>query len=255
MLFVATVHSIPAVRRAPVELWGTCNEPGVGINGPLPCIDGAQCICKDASKLIYPPSSQLTSAYSGMKAFSQCREPINGVWSDNPSWQCQKPGDMPASPNAAASNVSDISAISSPSSGALPTPQSSSLSTTADPQPADSTAMKSGKSSQTGSMDSGQNTMTMYSNASATVGGCSGLAVPDGWDGVASTTVRLHHLIHGQLVGAKDRPSIMDIWAVRACVALAILGKHLGKPILASHLVLAKVYTQVPSTRNCSTGP
>ena len=34
----------------PVELWGACNYPSQGINGPLPCVDGSECICKDDSK-------------------------------------------------------------------------------------------------------------------------------------------------------------------------------------------------------------
>ena len=33
----------------PVPLWGACNFPSEGVNGPLPCADGAQCICKDDS--------------------------------------------------------------------------------------------------------------------------------------------------------------------------------------------------------------
>ena len=33
-----------------VELWGACNYPSQGINGPLPCTDGSECICKDDSK-------------------------------------------------------------------------------------------------------------------------------------------------------------------------------------------------------------
>ena len=33
----------------PVPLWGACNYPSQGINGPLPCADGSQCICKDDS--------------------------------------------------------------------------------------------------------------------------------------------------------------------------------------------------------------
>ena len=33
-----------------VELWGACNYPSQGINGPLTCADGSECICKDDSK-------------------------------------------------------------------------------------------------------------------------------------------------------------------------------------------------------------
>lgn len=33
----------------PVALWGACNYPSQGINGPLPCASGGECICKDDS--------------------------------------------------------------------------------------------------------------------------------------------------------------------------------------------------------------
>ena len=35
---------------SPVDLWGACNYPSQGINGPLPCASGSECICKDDSK-------------------------------------------------------------------------------------------------------------------------------------------------------------------------------------------------------------
>ena len=47
--------SAPIGRRqsdTPVPLWGACNFPSQGINGPLPCADGSQCICKDNSTQI-----------------------------------------------------------------------------------------------------------------------------------------------------------------------------------------------------------
>lgn len=69
VLFVATVYSIPAAKRAPVELWGTCNEPSIGINGPLPCVDGSQCICKDASKFCLPFADRSFRSPPNLKPF------------------------------------------------------------------------------------------------------------------------------------------------------------------------------------------
>ena len=60
VLLLAVVHfseSVHAVsgrlsRRqssSPVALWDPCNYPSQGINGPLPCATGSECICKDDS--------------------------------------------------------------------------------------------------------------------------------------------------------------------------------------------------------------
>lgn len=44
----SNVSSGPSsAKSGPVALWEPCNFPSQGINGPLPCADGAQCICKD----------------------------------------------------------------------------------------------------------------------------------------------------------------------------------------------------------------
>jgi len=173
MLFFAVVRSIPATKRATVELWGTCNEPSIGINGPLQCADGSQCICKDDSKL-YGQVRPEYQAYTRTPAFAQCRQPINGVWSDGPSWQCQKPGDMPGTSNTASSG-------STPSSGGKSVPATS--------NPAPSATSGQTGSGQTGSMSTGEDLTSTYANASASVGGCGNVAVPGGWEGVASTSV------------------------------------------------------------------
>ncbi len=173
ILFFAVVHSIPATKRATVELWGTCNEPSIGINGPLQCADGSQCICKDDSKF-YGQVRVGDQAHTRTPAFAQCRQPINGVWSDDPSWQCQKPGDMPGTSNTASSG-------STPSSGGNPVPATS--------NPAPSATSGQTGSGQTGSMSTGEDLTSTYANASATVGGCGNVAVPGGWEGVASTSV------------------------------------------------------------------
>ena len=47
--------------------------------------------------------------------------------------------------------------------------------------------------------DTGQDTSNMYANASATLGGCVGLSVPEGWEGVASTTVIPLLMVYGML--------------------------------------------------------
>lgn len=36
-------------NSTPVALWGVCNYPSQGINGPLACASGSECICKDDS--------------------------------------------------------------------------------------------------------------------------------------------------------------------------------------------------------------
>ena len=99
LLAAASAHPQRTHRRqqsgSPVELWGTCNQPSIGISGPLPCAGDAKCICKDDCKQIRSISPentrQLTRPCS--PAFSQCRISKNGVWSGDPCWQCQQPGE------------------------------------------------------------------------------------------------------------------------------------------------------------------
>lgn len=48
----AIVQAAQIGRRqsdTPVALWAACNFPSEGINGPLPCASGSECICKDNS--------------------------------------------------------------------------------------------------------------------------------------------------------------------------------------------------------------
>lgn len=75
---------------------------------------------------------------------------------------------------------------STPSSGGNPVPPPS--------NPAPSvTSSQAGPgptgSAQTGSISTGEDLTSTYANASASVGGCSNVVVPGGWDGVASTSV------------------------------------------------------------------
>jgi len=70
---------------------------------------------------------------------------------------------------------------STPSSGGNP------ISAASNPAPSATSGQKG--SGQTGSMSTGEDMTSMYANASATVGGCSNVAVPGGWEGVASTSV------------------------------------------------------------------
>lgn len=157
--------------------------------------------------------------HSQFKAFSQCRKPIDGVWSDDPSWECHQPGDMPSGSGDSSTSTPGSDGTSNmnetgdtPSTGGnvgggssvMPASQPSQA-----PEPAASTApastssshMSSGQdtnnqqsgqppSGQTASMGTSQNLPEMYANASATLGGCNNVQVPDGWDGVASTSVR-----------------------------------------------------------------
>ena len=149
-------------------------------------------------------------------AYSQCRKPIDGFWSYDPSWQCQKPGDTPygtldsiSTNTSSSTGSSDVGSSDSSLSGGLSNLGQSSGSgestsggaskkkPAASSSPpalvaAHSTAPSPGSKAAPalGSMPaSNVAAPEMYANASASVGGCSGLAVPDGWDGVASTSV------------------------------------------------------------------
>ena len=162
-------------------------------------------------------------------AYSQCRKPIDGFWSYDPSWQCQKPGDTPYG------TLDSISTNTSSSSSSEPSSSDTSSSTGSSDVGSSDSSLSGGLSNLGQSSGSGESTSggaskkkpaasssppalvaahstapspgskaapalgsmpasnvaapEMYANASASVGGCSGLAVPDGWDGVASTSV------------------------------------------------------------------
>lgn len=172
----------------------------MGINGPLQCAPGSECICKDDSKLSRVPTrcAMLTISL----AYSQCRKQIGGIWSNSPTWQCQKPGDVPTgsvdyssantSISGGSSNPIGYSALgNSGEAGAgeiQPADISSSSSTTAPQHPA--SKLNAATAPSTSSMDTTSDMAPdVYANASASVGGCSSLGVPGGWDGVASTSV------------------------------------------------------------------
>lgn len=223
----ACVHSSPT-RRDTVALWDACDYPSMGINGPLQCAQGSECICKDASESFSTFCGALCLQRLST-AYSQCRKPIDGVWSYDPSWQCQKPGDRPSgtldsvstntssltssepssSDTSSSAGSSDVGSSGSSLSGGLsnlgqspgsgdsssgggskkkPAASSSSTALAAAQSTAPSPGSKAAPA--LGSMPaSNVAAPEMYANASASVGGCSGLAVPDGWDGVASTSV------------------------------------------------------------------
>ncbi len=69
------------------------------------------------------------------------------------------------------------------------TPSSGGTSVPATSNPAPSATLGQTGSGQTGSMSTGEDLTSTYANASATVGGCGNVAVPGGWEGVASTSV------------------------------------------------------------------
>ena len=201
---LAVVYSSPT-RRDTVALWDACNYPAMGINGPLQCAPGSECICKDDSKLSRMRTRCAMLTVSRLAAYSQCREQIGGVWSDNASWQCQKPGDTSTgSLYSSSSNSHTSSKFSSASQssalgnsgeagiGQNQVASSRPSSSAAVPQipPPSPSAMTSPS---TGSMDTSSGIAPdLFANASASVGGCSGLGVPGGWDGIASTSV--YHL-------------------------------------------------------------
>ena len=150
-----------------VELWGACNYPSQGINGPLPCVDGSECICKDDSKcrgLIH--SHNFGAAMLKVKillmtttAYAQCRQQIDGSWAPDPSWQCQQPGSSPT--GTLNSNTADQS----------------------------NTSPNTSSGSNTSNGDSNQSSGGGGGSQAATIGDCTTASPPGGWDGVASTSV------------------------------------------------------------------
>ena len=169
---------------------------------------------------------------------------IDGVWSDKPSWQCQKPGDTPSSahsePSLDASSLSGgLSNLGGSSNlgdgGGGASSQSKPAASSSSSQSATSTTTP-----QMGSMSIGSDTNPeMYANASASLGGCGGLAVPAGWDGVASTSVRLFLIWEILQWKADIAISITDTWAPRAIVGKMISVKHHGKRYVRSNYSFA----------------
>lgn len=165
---------------APVALWGACNYPSQGINGPLPCVSGSECICKDDSMcnlLIFSYKigccsiSSNSWLMSGI-AYSQCREQLGGAWAPDSSWQCQQPGDTATS-----------------SSTTTPSPSSDTLSESNTGSAAVDTSDTNSASSDTPSDSS--------SSQAATLGDCISTSAPGDWDGVASTSVSLQRSSFG----------------------------------------------------------
>ena len=172
---------------APVELWGACNYPSQGINGPLPCASGSECICKDESKRngyihFYISASRLfvlrwTKLLMTVTAYAQCRQQIDGSWAPESSWQCQQPGtSATGSSNSNYPSTDDTG--SGNSAGSVPVNQDTASTNTG----SDSSSMSSDSSNQSSGSGSSQ---------AATIGDCTTTSAPGGWDGVASTSVSL----------------------------------------------------------------
>lgn len=163
-------------RQGTVPLWGACNFPSQGINGPLPCASGSECICKDDSSCMCSSFCLSLEKLTGeLSAYSQCREELDNSWAADPSWQCQQPGDQPTGtlPSTDAAPVQPVvaSAASSPVV-AVSNPDLTSNSGTGS------------------SIVPGQNSSSDgASTQSATQGSCDSTSAPSGWDGVASTSV------------------------------------------------------------------
>ena len=163
-------------RQGQVPLWGACNFPSQGINGPLPCASGSECICKDDSTCMGPLSYPCMETLTGeLSAYSQCREEVDNSWAADPSWQCQQPGDQPtgtmpstdsapAQPVVAAAASSPVAAVSNPG---LPSDAGNDPSTMPGQVPSSGGA---------GTQPAAQ-------------GNCNSTSAPSGWDGVASTSV------------------------------------------------------------------
>ena len=166
-----------------VELWGACNFPSEGINGPLPCASG-ECICKDECKCsgdnqfhvsgVWCLISPWTNVLMRGTAYSQCREQIGGSWAQDSSWECQQPGDS--------ATGSSTSSNPNPSST---TPEDEPSNTTSGDEPSGTTS-GDGPSSAPVSQDDGTGNT---GSQAATIGDCTSASVPAGWDGVASTSV------------------------------------------------------------------
>ena len=167
-----------------VELWGACNYPSQGINGPLPCTDGSECICKDDSKctgLIHchtfgSAMCRLETLLMIATAYAQCRQQIDGSWAPDPSWQCQQPGSSPTD-----SSNSNTAPAGDPSSGG-------GSGTVPDDQDNTSPNTTSGSTTSTGDSNPSSGGGGGGSQA-ATIGDCTNASPPGGWDGVASISV------------------------------------------------------------------
>ena len=186
----------------------------------------------------------ISQAHICHPAYSQCRVQIDGAWSDKPSWQCQKPGDTPSSVDSSElisntsslssglSNLGESSDLGDGISGGLSPskPVASSSSSLSVVSQNNTPNSASTPAPQMGSMSTASDTtLEMYANASASLGGCIGLAVPAGWDGVASTSVRMLFVRDILLWKADIAISITDTWERPAIVGKMVSVKHHGK--------------------------
>ena len=166
-----------------VELWGTCNYPSQGINGPLPCADGSECICKDDSKcrdliqchMFGNAIRKVEILLMTATAYAQCRQQLGGSWAPDPSWQCQQPG----SSSTGSSNTNTAPAGDTSSGGSTGTVPADQSNTSPNPN-SGSTTSNSGSNQSSGSGGGSQ---------APTIGDCTTASPPGGWDGVASTSV------------------------------------------------------------------
>ena len=210
-------------RQGPVPLWGACNFPSQGINGPLPCALGSECICKDDSTcmcwLCYLVMEKLTGRPS---AYAQCREEVDNSWAADPSWQCQQPGNQPTGPlpstdSAPAQPV--VAAAASSPAAAVPNP--------------DLTSNSGNDPSTTPAQDPSSNGA---GTQSATQGNCDSTSAPSGWDGVASTSVSFLSIV-------PNVSSRTNIYLMRSTMAgwapLANVAKHHGNGPAAAESTVA----------------
>ena len=167
---------------SPVELWGACNYPSQGINGPLPCASGGECICKDESKCktilrFRSARASRNLLLMTLTAYAQCRKQIEGSWAPDPSWQCQQPG----------SSASGSSNSNTPSTGGTSSGSGAGSDLANQDTSSQDTNSGGGSTPSTGSTKSSGS----GSSQAATIGDCTTASAPGGWDGVASTSVSL----------------------------------------------------------------
>ena len=209
-------------RQGPVPLWGACNFPSQGINGPLPCASGSECICKDDSTCIAGYHFGHGKADRNPSAYAQCREEVDNSWAADPSWQCQQPGDPPIStlpPADSAPAQPVVAAAASSPAAAIPTPGLTSNSGT-------------DLSTVPAQVPSSDNAGTQ----AATQGNCDSTSAPSGWEGVASTSVSFPSTVPNVYPRTRIHTmrSTMAGWAPLANVA-----RHHGNGLVAAECTVA----------------
>ena len=210
-------------RQGPVPLWGACDFPSQGINGPLPCASGSECICKDDSTCMCPlfclSMEKLTEELS---AYSQCREELDNSWAADPSWQCQQPGDQPAGASPATDSVPTQPVVAAAASSPVAAVSNPGLTSNSGNDP-----------STTPGQDPSSNGA---GTQPATQGSCDSTSAPSGWDGVASTSVSVPSTISNVF-------SWIDTHAIRSTMVgwapLAIAARHHGNGLAAAESIMA----------------